>query len=130
MSSWINDATAGSLMPLSLYTPALISRSTSSAVRFARCRHNRAAASASPSAPNDPPSAVAVASMIVPIAPHQLIDLEDHDAHLQTRSKREQHHPVLRDEAALLQILAQRNEMRRRRGVAQLIDGDHRVLRR
>ena len=51
MSSWIKDANAGSFMVLSWYTPALTSRSSSSAVRFARSRHERAASSASFSAP-------------------------------------------------------------------------------
>src|ERR1019366_403623 len=126
MSSWISDANAGSFMILSWYTPALTSKSNSSAVRSARSRHKRAAASASFSAPGANGRwcavAVALASMIVPIAPHQMIALEDHDSHLEARSEREQQHSVLLGEAALPQVLPQRDEMRRRRRVAELIN--------
>src|SRR5450631_1516400 len=116
--------------------PALISRSSSSAVRFARSRHARAAASASSSAPGvidrwcAVAVAVAVASMIVPIALHQLIDLEDHDPHLQARSNSEEHDSVVLGEAALPQVLPHGDEMRRRGRVAELVDGHDHVLRR
>src|ERR1035438_639280 len=136
MSSWINYANAGSLRILSWKTPALISRSSSSAVRFARSRHERTAASASSSAPgvNDRWCAVAVAvalaSMIVPIALHELIDLEDHDPHFQARSNREEHDSVFTREASFPQVLPQGDEMRRRRRVADLVDGHDDVLGR
>src|SRR5450755_451283 len=136
MSSWINDANAGSLRILSWKTPALISRSSSSAVRPARSRHEQAAASASSSAPrvNDRwcalAVAVALASMIVPIALDQLINFEDHDSHLEARGNREQHDSVFLREAALAQVLPQGDEMRRRRRVAELVDGHDHMLRR
>src|ERR1035437_6804912 len=83
MSSWIKDANAGSLTILSWYTPALTSKSSSSAVRFARSRHERAAAREAFNAPGGKgggcPGGVALPSMIVPKPPHQLINLKDHD---------------------------------------------------
>src|SRR5215212_8037253 len=134
MSSWIRDANAGSLRILSWYTPTLISRSSSPAVRRARSRHERAAASTASSAPGaierSCATAVAVASMIVPMALHQLIDLEDHGSHLEARGDRQEHDSVLLGEAALAEVLPQRDEMRRRRGVTELVDGHHHVLRR
>src|ERR1035437_1143403 len=134
MSSWIKDANAGSLTILSWYTPALTSKSSSSAVRFARSRHERAAASASFNAPGANGRgcalAVALASMIVPIAPHQLIDLKDHDPDLEPRSQSEEQDSVFLVKAALPQVLPQRDEMRRRRRVAKLINGHDHVLGR
>ncbi len=60
-----------------------MSRSTSSAVRFRPFQTESGGRISKPQRLlDDRPSVVAVASMIVPIAPHQLTDREDHDAHL------------------------------------------------
>src|SRR5512134_3705102 len=133
MSSWISAAIAGSLMLRSRYTPALISNCTSSARRPARSRHARAAASVRSTALADagPSSAVAVAtaSMIVPMALDESPDAEDDDADLQSRGQRQQQHAVALAQTALVQVLPQRDEMRRRCGVAQLVDGDDEMPR-
>src|SRR6186997_1780153 len=116
MSSWIRDANAGSLMILSWNRPALISRSRSSALRPARSRHDWAATSASSSAPGcsvrrcAAAVAVALASMIVPIASHQLVDLEDHDAHFEARGDGEEQYSIFPLEAALTQVLPESEE--------------------
>src|SRR5512132_1312542 len=129
MSSWISAAIAGSLLFRSRSTPALISSCTSSGPRPARSRHARAAASASSIAlagcDGSSAIAVAVASTTVPIALHQITDPEDDDPDLQAGRERQQQHAIARLEAALVQVLPQRNEMRRRSRVAQLVDGDH-----
>src|SRR5271157_535233 len=102
--------------------------------RCARARHARAASSASFSAPcrNGPwrACAVATASMRVPIVIHQLVHPEDDDTYLEPRRQREEQDLVARLEPPGLEILVQRDEVRRRCGVAALRDVLDEVFRR
>src|SRR5215468_10563014 len=126
------EASAGSARFPSLYKPALTRRSRSSAGRPARSRQELAAASDRRSAPDvngkRPPSEVATASIRAPMRLHQLVHLEEDDADLEARGERQQHHLLARLEPSLAEVAVQRDEVRGRRGVAEVRDVDDDVL--